>query len=141
MLQIWMKESNSPGVYPNFEGSGLKSLAALDGFWALDTVQWLNDYIYLPGLRTDDPANLVMFYVKTSSKQRWHGDHPTIFGEKRWVVISPQFSEEIELNEWLSTAELRKRITNTLEFLKTNDRPYWQNIVTEQTKLLENVHD
>lgn len=138
---MWMKENLQPHIYPNIEGNSYKSMAVLTAYWGPGLEGMLKVYIYVPGLKDNDPKDLVLFFVNESGRRRWHGDHVTVFGEKRWIVIPPCFSDEIELNEWISTSELKDRIRNTLDFLKTNNRPNWQNTISEQIKFLELIHD
>ena len=141
-LEQWMVESHT-NTYPNIEGDSFKSISAIDPYFSLRTND-LPDYIYIPGLRPDDPTNLVMMYVKEKSRRDWHGATvTTLFRGKKWVVIAPDFAfgSGGELNDWIDTAEFKARLKTTIEFLKENKRPFWQNIVREQQAKLDLIKD
>lgn len=44
-----------------------------------------------------------------------------------------------EMSERLTTEEFKRRLGETIEFVRTNARPHWQEIVAEQTKFLESM--
>lgn len=140
-LEQWMLE-NHTNAYPNIEGDSVKSISVIDPYFSTRTND-LPDYIYIPGLRPDDPTNLVMMYVKEKSRRDWHGSTATIFREKKWVVIAPDFpfGSGGELNDWIDTPEFKARLKATFEFLKENKRPYWQTIVKEQQAKLDLIKD
>ena len=109
------------GFYPNIEGSSSKTLAQM----AADLIKQrnislyeglilTNNIIYVPGLASGDPEDLIVAYIKTKTRHAWHGDlNP--FCEKKWLVYSPRFGfcaeggAELckEHGQRLSTAELR----------------------------------
>jgi hypothetical protein len=145
----WMLE-NHTNAYPNIEGNDGKSLSLVLPLIAAnlkileDIKSELRDYVYLPGLHPDDPSDLVLLYVKVKSRKRWDDDFPTIFREQKWIVISPGFSLGNTggvLNDWIDTPQFKARLEKTIEFLKENKRPYWQNVVEEQTKFLNSIRD
>lgn len=95
---------------------------------------------YIQGLKGRDPADLVMMYRK--SKTNWRSHTSSGFGwQPRWVVSGPcpcghwGGSEE----GWLQTAELARRLRKTLEFLKENKRPYWEETVKEHEPFLREL--
>ena len=137
----WMIE-NHTNTYPNVEGDSSKSVSIIEPFFSPRTND-LQDYIYIPGFRPEDPANLVMMYVKEKSRRDWHGSSATIFREKKWVVIAPGFpiGSVGECNDWIDTSQFKARLKTTIEFLKENKRPFWQNIVEKQKIFLDSIKD
>ena len=132
---------NHTNTYPNIEGDSSKSISIIEPTISPRTND-LRDYIYIPGLRPDDPTNLVMMYVKEKSRRDWLGSTATIFSGKKWIVIAPGFPlGSAECNDWIDTPEFKARLKATLEFLKENKRPYWQNIVKEQQAKLDLIKD
>src|SRR5438552_561358 len=70
-FQQWMLEtSHTNGFYPNVDGIGSNSLAMIEPFFGQDIQQ----YAYIPGLRMDDPKDLVLMYLKRPTHYSWHGD-------------------------------------------------------------------
>ncbi len=142
-LQQWMLE-NHTNTYPNINGSRLESLSVLERY-SLPLAEF-RDYVYVPGLCRDDPHDLVMWYVREKSRRRWHGDTPTIFRERKWVIISPQGTsfetpDGEDLNYWVDTQEIRARLQKTIEFLERNSRPGWQNVARENAEFLKGLQD
>ena len=89
---------------------------------------------------------MILFYVKKPSRRYWHGQLWSPFREKRWIVLNPQFTdlksrESYEFEEALTTAEFKKRLADTLIFLKNNQRPYWTNAVREHQAFLNTIRD
>ena len=137
----WMFENNT-NTYPNVEGDSVKSISIVEPLCSPRT-NALRDYLYIPGLRPDDPTNLVIMYVKEKSRRDWLGSTATIFKGKKWIVIAPGFplGSGGECNDWIDTPEFKSRLKRTIEFLKENKRPYWQNIVREQQAKLDLIKD
>jgi hypothetical protein len=103
-------------------------------------------YNYVPGLKEDDPKNLVLLYSKWPTRFIWHGDLPTLFREKRWIVVPPDFctgdfprKHRGEQSDSVITAELKARLQRTLDFLKSNQRTNWQQVVKEHTAFLDRL--
>ncbi len=148
-FKSWMgdhdKDTNrQPSDFPNINGKGADSLATIreemGGY-----MDWAKVYKYVPGLREDDPGDLVLMYVDRPTRWTWHGQPPTIFKEKAWILVPVDFvggrhpSGPGELSERVSQDEFRSRLTHTLDFIRTNRRPNWQTIVAEHTKFLDSL--
>ena len=91
-FEQWMSV-NKTEIRPNVNGNGKDSLALI-GVYMLGryTEGVLRDYGYVPGLRNDDPKNLVMMYLKEKTRRHWNGDHSaSILREPKWMVIGPGF--------------------------------------------------
>ena len=147
----WAEENgmdiNSPtNTFPNLGGAGLKSLAAISNGMA-GHMTWAKNYRYVPGLRKDDPGHLVLMYLDSPTRWTWHGTPPTIFTSNAWIIVPVDFkmgdsrpaAGPGELSERVSQAEFRSRLTDTLDFIRTNQRPNWPTIVAEHTKFLESL--
>jgi hypothetical protein len=99
----------------------------------------------VPGLKADDPADLVLLYTTRPTRFVWHGDHPSLFRARRWVVVAPDFGMSPEprgrgeLSDWIDTPQLKARLRKTLDYLKANDRPFWTNVVAEHGAFLGTV--
>ena len=110
---------------------------------------WAKDYNYVPGLRENDPADLVLMYFNRPTRWNWHGHPPTIFKEKAWIIIPVDFDMGVnfrphtgqggECSERVSLDEFRSRLRRTLDFVRTNERPNWQTVVAEHSKFLESI--
>ena len=144
----WMLENsrtNGPSqdnyFYPNAGGKGSNSLAMIEPFIGHD----IQRYAYVPGLRCNDPKDLVLMYMKNRTHYSWHGDTGhTVFSPRRWMVVSPDISLGgpcPEGGELLDTPEFKKRIERTVAFLKKHQRPYWQVVTREQEDFLRTIED
>ena len=140
--------ANDSQPFPNVNGRSRESLAALrdgmDGYRQWDESS--RHYNYVPGLREDDPGDLVLMYYNQPTRWTWHGQLPTIFAEKKWIIIPVDFTTGMrprsgpgEYSERVSPEEFRRRLQRTLDYLRTNNRPYWQTVVAEHTKFLESI--
>lgn len=133
-------------AYPNVAGISSNSMQVL-GDVSRDLCRELQTrYQYVPGLREDDPADLVLMYLKRPTRCIWHGDFPTFFRPRKWVVVRPDFGlrsmEEPsvgELSDWIDRPEFERRLRKTLDFLKANNRPYWTNVVAEHEAFLKAI--
>jgi hypothetical protein len=104
-------------------------------------------YGYVPGLADNDPPDLVLMYLKQKTRRTWNGDHSaTVFREKKWMVIGPDFlshggsGDDLPEGGWLEDNEgFKRRLQKTLDFLKKNDRPYWQAVVKEHSAFLKTI--
>jgi hypothetical protein len=150
ILEQWKFETTNSVQFPNVGGSSKQSLALLIPYLGGDT-NALRDYRYVPGLHSDDPDNLVLFYLTEPSRRTWHGDTIThwFFGPKRWIVLNPRMNSPDyesgraggELDEAISAAEFRKRLRATLDFLKQNARPGWQEAEQEHMQFISSIQE
>ena len=139
---------DDPRPFPNANGLSQVSLAAISENMGGYTV-WTNDYSYVPGLREDDPPDLVLMYFNRPTRWNWHGPPPTIFKEKAWIIVPvdfgsgsgfrPHTGQVGECSERVSLDEFRSRLRRTLGFVRTNERPNWQTIVAEHSKFLDSI--
>ena len=138
-------------IYPNIEGDSIRSFRLMAEYMidSNEVGRILADYAYVPGLKADDPKDLVVFYLKRQTRKTWNGDQAaSVFSVKRWMVIGPEFSwngpngERLpEGGQVLSTGEFKNRLKNTLSFLQNNERPHWQTVVKEQSTFLESLKE
>jgi len=140
----WMMETTNGEWYPNVEGSSAKTLALVARYYGPD-MNALRDYRYVPGLKRDDPKDLILAYVKEPSRRRWHGDAHWFGREKRWVVLNPRVEDGegdrwAEVAEWIPTDEFENRLAKTLQFLSENHRSYSTNAVIEHQRFLQELH-
>lgn len=138
-----------PKPFPNVDGLSQKSLTAISDTMAGYTV-WTNDYNYVPGLCENDPPDLVLMYFKSPTRWIWHGMPRTIFSKKQWMIVPVDFgfrSEsrpnvlQGECSEIISLDQFRIRLRRTLDFVRTNERPHWQTVVSEHEKFLKSIED
>jgi hypothetical protein len=141
-----MDANSRTNSFPNVNGVGKDSLnlirSEMGGY-----MDWAKDCHYVPGLRQDDPGRLVLMYYCRPTRWTWHGVPPTIFRQKAWIVVPVDFAfwggrspeGPGEMSERISTEEFKRRLKETIEFVRTNARPNWQTVVTEHTKVLEEV--
>lgn len=140
-LQMWSLDHGRTNTYPNAGGDGDKSLAELKKYFG----NGLEKYGYMPGLRFDDPPNLVLMYLKQKTRHTWHADvNHSIFTRPRWYAISPAImdgasAEFPEGGRLLETAEFKARLLNTVAFLKEHQRPNWQTVANETSNFLASI--
>lgn len=145
-LMQWQEVTTNADWYPNVAGSGAASLEELMPH-IKDGERSLRDYRYVPGLKADDPAALVMMYLRAPSWRTWHGDQHWVRSQKRWVILNPQLSDHgesygsewSELGEAITTAEFTNRLTATLEYLRENRRPNWEAATDEHARFLHSI--
>ncbi|MFO1487685.1 MAG: hypothetical protein U1F65_04325 [Verrucomicrobiota bacterium] len=131
--------------FPNVGGMERDSLATLrEGMGG--HMDWANHYRYVPGLREDDPGDLILMYLDVPTRWTWHGPPPTIFGKKAWIVVPIDFKTGMrpdagpgELSERISAEEFTARLKRTLDFIRTNRRPNWETVLAEHSKFLESM--
>lgn len=149
-LQQWMLETTNGVTYPNVDGSSSRSLAVLLPYLGFpDGTDVLRDYMYVPGLRSDDPETLILFYLREPSRRTWHGDTHWFGGPKRWIVLNPQFGSSDgdspqaggELDEAISLTEFKNRLRATLDYLKRNNRPGWQAAEEEHMRFINSIQE
>jgi hypothetical protein len=151
-FKLWMEENHMDinsctNAFPNIRGSGRDSLAAISNSMS-GHMDWAKDYKYVPGLREDDPGDLILMYVDRPTRWTWHGVAPTIFRDKAWIMVPVNFtnggrerSVSGELSERVSLDVFRRRLRRTLDYLRTNERPNWQTAVSEHTKFLDSINN
>lgn len=147
-LQAWIEDARSSGAFPNVAGKSRETLDLIrrEMLWPEDLSQTYN---YVPGLRVDDPGDLVLLYVNAPTRWIWHGSTPTIFRDRAWLVVPVDFRlgnknpisrpspmGQGELSERVSEVEFRRRLRNTLDFVRTNERPNWREVVSEHTQFV-----
>lgn len=140
----WKIATGSSNWYPNVGGKAPQSLAVLNPY--LFKADELRDYRYVPGLRSDDPEELVLLYVKEPTRRKWHGDTRWFRKQKGWVVLNPQSKSGegdrwSEVAEWIPTDEFTNRLVRTLQFLAENERPHWTNVVQEHSVFLQSLQE
>ena len=142
-LAQWMLETKNGAEFPNVDGNSSRSLALIHPYFQ-DHTNELRDYMYVPGLRSDDPENLILIYVRKPSRRMWHGD-TRFTGPKLWVILNPLLSDgdsaqtRGELSEGVTLAEFKKRLRATLDYLKRNDRPHWQATEREHLQFINSI--
>jgi hypothetical protein len=141
---MWMDYQKSTNAFPNIGGRSADSLEALHS--EMNGMSWAQNYHYVPGLNRDDPGDLVLMYVTQPTRWTWHGQTPTIFTEKAWILVPVDFKNSWrtnvgrgELSERISGEEFKTRLQRTLDFIRTNQRPNWQTIIAEHTKFLNSM--
>lgn len=149
-FHMWMSDQGMPSEsrgnnFPNINGKSVDSLATLNSYMG-DNPSWAKDYSYVPGLRENDPGDLVLMYINRPTRWTWHGSPPTIFKEKAWIIVPADFTHgdrpqksQGELSESVSQAEFQNRLRRTLDFIRTNQRPNWETVVAEHTKFLDSI--
>lgn len=135
-LLTWSDEAHTK-AFPNDKGSGGDSMLAFKE--EMGGTNWAQHYRYIPGLRQDDPGDLVLLYFDEPTRWVWHGRPSTVFTKKEWILVRVDFTGPGECSERVSTEEFTRRLHRTLDFIRTNERPNWQNIVAEHEKFLRNV--
>ena len=143
-FRIWM-EDRKTNAFPNVEGVDRASLAVIQDEMGGDMV-WAQNYRYIPGLQEGDPGHLILMYINRPTRWTWHGPAPTIFKERAWIVVPVDFafggrqpSGPGELSERVTPEEFKRRLKETIDFVRTNARPHWRTIVAEHTKFLEST--
>ncbi|HEV2971235.1 MAG TPA: hypothetical protein VGY55_14770 [Pirellulales bacterium] len=131
--------------FPNVGGVGRNSLNAIREEME-GSMDWAPDYGYVPGLQQNDPGQLVLMYFNRPTRWTMHISAPTIFEDKAWILIPVDFGQGRreksgpgEDSERVSTEEFKKRLKETIEYIRKMERPNWQTIVAEQTKFLERI--
>ncbi len=154
IMLAFMKSMHDPGVnfandpkpFPNVKGLSQDSVVTIrDGMGG--NMDWAKDYNYVPGLREDDPGDLVLMYFNRPTRWTWFAAPPTIFKQKEWIIVPVDFAEGMrprsgqdrDYSERVSLEEFRSRLRRTLDFVRTNERPNWQTIVAEHTKFLNSM--
>jgi hypothetical protein len=151
-LEQWKLETTNGVQFPNVGGGSRESLGLVLPYLGLgDDTNALRDYMYVPGLHSDDPDNLILFYLSEPSRRTWHGDTIAHWfsGPKRWIVLNPRMNPPDyesgraggELDEAISLAEFKDRLRATLDFLKQNARPGWQAAEQEHMRFISSIQE
>lgn len=142
-FECWMIDSKNSNAFPNIGGRSADSVVAISDQMN-GHMDWVKNYRYVPGLQKDDPGDLVLMYVAQPTRWTWHGQKPTIFKDKAWIVVPVDFTlgdrpqaGPGEESERISPDEFQRRLRRTVDFIRTNQRPNWQTVVAEHTKFLE----
>jgi hypothetical protein len=129
--------------FPNVDGKRIASLSPLKRFLEEDQVgAWttlISDYGYVPGLRTDDPPGLVLFYFRRMTKYRgpfeswsnWTPEGFPCWRSAKWAVMDSDYREH-----YMDTPEFLQRMSDTLGYLESQNRPFWRTIREEQESFL-----
>jgi hypothetical protein len=149
VLMQWMLETTNGVTFPNVDGSSSRSLALLLPYFRSNNTNALHDYMYVPGLHSDDPDNLILFYLREPSRRTWHGDRHWFSGPKRWVVLNPRMSMPDsdsrraggELCETISMANFKDRLRATLDYLRRKERPDWQAAEQEHMRFISSIRE
>jgi hypothetical protein len=149
MLEQWMLETTNGVTFPNVDGRSSRSLTLLFPYFGSGDTNALHDYMYVPGLHSDDPDNLILFYLREPSRRTWHGDTRWFSRRKRWVVLNPRMSMPDsdsgraagELCEAISMAEFKDRLRATLDYLKQKERPGWQAAEQEHMRFMRSIQE
>ena len=154
-LYVWTNDHPS-AAFPNVEGNSLRSMGAAAEQFVV-TNQIFRDYHYVPGLRGDDPKELVLFYFNQPTRWRSHMGVPYRWQSKAWIVvpldsyywdqegpkrIGPAPNQIVgygEQSESLTTEQFNNRLMATLDFLRTNNRPNWQAVEKEHKAFLQSL--
>lgn len=142
-FEQWKIETRNGDWYPNVAGDGRTSLNLIAPYMKYGSDE-LRDYRYVPGLKDDDPADLILAYVRKPSWRTWHGDTHWIRSDRRWVVLNPRFSPAMDTDargysedgEAITTTEFHRRLQATLDYLKAQNRPFCTNVVQEHSVFL-----
>jgi hypothetical protein len=130
-------------VFPNINGSSRQSLDVLELTSGGDPV---DHYRQVPGLRREDPGDLILLYFDQPTRWIWHGPSPSIFAEKAWIVVPLDFTNGGrplkgggESSGRIPEDEFRRRLQSTLDFVRNNARPNWEAVVAEHTGFLKTL--
>jgi len=145
-------EEQKTDVLPNVDGHSAGSMVSMYKYWGDEP--WEEKYRYIPGLRKDDPGDLVLMYMLVPTRYTAHDTPQTIFAKKGWVLIPldfaglgfgkrvdrdiPMWGEQCEM---VSLPELCDRVKKTLNFLREHERPNWQTVVEEHEKFLNQMEN
>lgn len=151
-FETWMNDNGENSIdaskpYPNQDGDSKASLFMIrDEMGGL--TNWMQNYNYVPGLRSDDPGELVLLYLNRPTRWTWHGPPASIFKEKAWIIVPRDFVNlgrvvegPGEMSERISTEQFKRRLSATIDFVRTNQRPHWEKIVEEHTRFLDSIKD
>ncbi len=141
-FRLWCHE-HTTDIFPNIGGHSSESLAAIREELATTEVE--ENYHYIPGLRQSDPGHLVLLYYARPTRWTAHILAPSVFTKKAWIIVPVDFTSSRgrkirgpgEESERVTETEFRRALMNTLDFLRTNERPNWQTVVAEHGRFLD----
>jgi hypothetical protein len=144
-FRLWCIDQRT-NAFPNVAGRSADSLAALRPQLQAPEVE--QNYRYVPGLCDNDPGGLILMYYARPTRWTDHIEAPTIFTRKAWIIVPIDFIFMLrhpvrgpgEMSERVSTAEFRVALSNTLDFIRTNQRPNWETIVKEHEDFLRQLN-
>jgi hypothetical protein len=141
------KLANKTTSFPNVEGDSRKSFEAA-GQYMWHWEEYYAKYGYVPGLKEDDPSDMVLMYLREKTRRSWNGDFSgSILREKKWMVIGPQVIEMGEIERCPEggrleeTSVFKARLQKTLDFLEENKRPHWETVTREHAEFLKSVEN
>lgn len=144
---IWMDERGDRSTFPNIEGNGFASMSAITEEMGGRT-NWMRGYRYVPGLNRGDPGHLVLMYLDAPTRWTWHGNTPSRFGKKAWIIVPVDFTIEGreraidgpgECSERVSKDVFVARLLETIEYLRANRRPYAEKVAAETEEFIKNL--
>lgn len=144
-LRQWQEDHQTSG-YPNAGGRSQASLRLLRDYLAGPVVE--EKYRYVPGLTGEDPGHLVLLYLNQPTRWVWHGQPRSRLRPKGWIVVPVDFALQGEprpgalrgeLSEWVQEVEFKRRLHETLDFLRTQQRPDWETAVAEHQRFLDSL--
>jgi hypothetical protein len=144
-FEQWKLETTNGDWYPNIDGNSIRSLEVIAPYMRED----LRDYRYVPGLKSDDPEDLILVYLSRPSWRTWHGDTHWVRLDKRWVILNPRTSSPddtygrgwSEVGEAIPSAEFTNRLKATLEYLRQNHRQNWYAVQMEHLTFLASLKE
>jgi hypothetical protein len=148
-LEQWKLEAGT-NVWPNVDGNSARSFAEIEELLGPPgNHDYSQAYGYVPGLKDDDPRDLIFMYMKQKTRRTWNGDHSaSVFSGKKWMVFGPDFWTVSEISESLpeggelvDTTEFTRRLQKTFQFLRDNDRPHCEAVIAEHSRFLESLVD
>jgi hypothetical protein len=135
-------------TYPNVEGRSQESLRrAATNLPPRIAERFMNGgYAYVPGFTTADKQDLVMLYLKQPTKLESGlsiaSDWRVLIRPRMWAVLPPYIEEgHTDRPVLLNTHDFKSRLERTLQFLKDNNRPYWENVAKEHTAFLNTIKE
>ena len=139
------QQQNSATAFPNVAGRSHQSLQTIAAMF--DDDSWLKSYACIPGLRNDDPGDLILMYMTKPTRWTWHGERPASAAQSRWLVVPVDFREgnqrsfsgEGERSERLTDSQFLERLEKTLSFIEDERRPNWQDVIQEHQPMLERL--
>lgn len=139
--------SDETKVFPNVDGSSPKTILSLSNELVGMFPEVATNYKYVPGLRSDDPGELIVFYLNQPTRWQVHIKPESILKRKSWLVVPIDYFHMAnrstvargEFSENLTTEQFTNRLIATLNFVRTNGRPNWQAIVKEHSAFLESL--
>jgi len=145
-IHNWQDVNNTKS-FPNADGDSAKSLEEFTQYLGGEGLS--DRYMYVPGLARNDPGDLILMYLPAPTRWTWHGQKPSIFEEKAWLIVpvdmkfygSRQNLSPGEFSERVPFTEFKRRLQATLQFVEAEQRPNWQAIVKQHAAFLEAIQE